>query len=170
MSKDHTKNARRYGKYLLLVLVILAALAAGISLGKQKADNADTAQSGVVLDPSAEPIPHTDAEESAAEGIRIPGYVTIQADASDQQAMVDLMNPEGNPCYFEYEISYADSGDLIYQSGLIQPGMCINGFPLQHVPEEGDYPITIAIHTYSLKDGTTPMNGAEVRASLHVVP
>lgn len=42
-------------------------------------------------------------------GIKIPGYPSISLPADKQDAEVALLNPEGNPCYFTFELALTDT-------------------------------------------------------------
>ena len=104
-------------------------------------------------------------EGGAAEGIKIPGYpsITIAKDTTD--VTMALMNPEGNPCYFKFELVLKDSGETIFESKYVKPGDCIYDVKLNKPLAEGEYPATIKISTIAL-DGETPLNGANVETVL----
>ena len=76
-----------------------------------------------------------------------------------------LMNPEGNPCYFKFELVLKDSGETIFESKYVKPGDCIYDVHLNKPLAKGEYPATIKISTISL-DGETPLNGANVETVL----
>lgn len=104
-------------------------------------------------------------EGGAAEGIKIPGYPTITIAKDTEDVQMALMNPEGNPCYFKFEIVLKDSGETIFESKYVKPGDCIYDVHLNKPLAEGEYPATIRISTISL-DGETPLNGANVETVL----
>ncbi len=54
-------------------------------------------------------------------GIRIPGYPTITIEADKKDVQMNLMNPEGNPCYFTFEIVLNDTDETIYTSKMVEP-------------------------------------------------
>ena len=71
------------------------------------------------LDPDAST---QEAEESdPPEGIRIPGYPSITIPADTKDVTVNLMNPEGNPCYFTFTLVLKDTDETIYQSKMVEP-------------------------------------------------
>lgn len=50
-------------------------------------------------------LPDKTPESSGeAVGIKIPGYPSISLPANQQDVEVALLNPEGNPCYFTFEL------------------------------------------------------------------
>lgn len=102
-------------------------------------------------------------------GIRIPGYENIAVEESTGTAEVRLVNPPGNPCYFQYALTIADSGQVIYQSDLIEPGKAIDGFKAANIPAKGSYNLYVVINTFSMDGTMSSMNGAKVKAKLNVV-
>ena len=55
------------------------------------------------------------------QGCRIPGYPTITIEADKKDVQMNLMNPEGNPCYFTVEIVLNDTDETIYTSKMVEP-------------------------------------------------
>ncbi len=112
----------------------------------------------------SQPIP--DAGGTAT-GIKIPGYPRIPVKSGSTTAPVALLNPEGNPCYFCFEIVIEETGESLYKSKMVPPGQAISGITLSRVLEKGKYPALIKITTFSLEDGST-MNGANVETAIDV--
>ena len=150
----------------LLVLVIIAAVIF-ISVRK-KADKVEEPAFVPVLEPNA--VVQTDRMDQTAEqteGIRIPGYprITVEADTTD--VTMNLKNPEGNPCYFTFEIVLTDENETIYVSKMVEPGKAVTNVTLSRALNKGEYPAMIKIKTTSLADGLE-MNGANVETILVV--
>ena len=97
-------------------------------------------------------IVQTDGIKEKPEGIRIPGYPRITISADTKDVTMNLQNPEGNPCYFTFEIILTEGEETIYTSKLVEPG-------------KAEYPAVIKITTTSLTDGSA-MNGADVETVL----
>lgn len=76
-----------------------------------------------------------------------------------------LLNPDGNPCYFKFELVLKSTGETIYTSKLVPPGKAITNITLSKALAEGEYDATIKISTYSLTDQSA-MNGANVETVL----
>ena len=62
----------------------------------------------------------------------------------------------------------ADTGEVLYQSKLIAPGKAVLEIKLSRPLPAGDYALLIGIDSFSLADGTTPMNGGEQKVLLKV--
>ena len=90
---------------------------------------------------------------------------SITVDAGKDNVTMNLFNPEGNPCYFTFEIVLSDTGETIYKSDMVEPGKAITNVKLQHPLATGEHNAVIKISTASLTDGKT-MNGANVETVL----
>ena len=98
-------------------------------------------------------------------GIKIPGYPSITIAKDTENVTMALLNPEGNPCYFKFEIVLKDSGETIFESKYVPPGEAITDVTLTKPLAEGEYNATIMITTIAL-DQETPLNGANVETVL----
>lgn len=125
----------------------------GIQMQKDVQDIAESAES---------------AAKTKAQGIQMPVYPDISLHAGDTRFPVSLNNPEGNPCYFSFTIYLDGSDSPIYTSGLISPGKALKGFDANAPVASGTHTLTYKISTFSLEDGITPMNGAQIRTKLTV--
>ena len=103
------------------------------------------------------------------EGIQIPGYSDITVASGEKVWQITLANPKDNDCYFKYEITIGDETTPIYESDLIEPGKAITEFEVSKPLDAGDYDIYFNIATYSMDGENTRLNGASVKALLHVI-
>ena len=106
-------------------------------------------------------------DNAPAAGIKIPGYPSITLPKDQKTVNVALLNPEGNPCYFTFEIVLKDTGESIYKSKLVPPGKAITEITMSRALSAGEYNATIKITTTSVADGSA-MNGANVETVLIV--
>lgn len=159
---------------VIIALLIAGGIILGVNWSKWFGDNdssiaAENSSShlGIELDENAGQYTGEKPKDMGGQqtGIKIPGYpsITIAKDTEDVQ--MALMNPEGNPCYFKFEIVLKDSDETIFESKYVKPGDCIYDVHLNKPLAEGEYPATIKISTISL-DGETPLNGANVETLL----
>ena len=153
------KNKKRI-LLIICVVAVVVVIAAIFIRENRKTDSAFTPD----LDPDA--VAQTQEHDNdKPEGIRIPGYPRITIAADQTEVSMNLKNPEGNPCYFTFEIVLKDSEETLYASKLVQPGKAITDVTLSHALEKGEYPAVIKITTTSLEDGSQ-MNGANVETTL----
>ena len=106
-------------------------------------------------------------DDAPAAGIKIPGYPSITLPKDQKTVNVALLNPEGNPCYFTFEIVLKETGETLYQSKMVPPGQAITEITMSRALDAGEYDATIKITTTSLEDGSS-MNGANVETVLIV--
>ena len=116
---------------------------------------------------SGDQLPDKSADSGEAVGIKIPGYPSISLPANQQTVQVALLNPEGNPCYFTFELVLSDTDEVLYTSKQVPPGQMIEEITLTRPLEAGQYNATLRITTASLQDGSA-MNGANVETILDV--
>ena len=161
MKQTNKKNKILIGMIVFLCVVIVVGIIYFTNQKKSESDGTFKPD----LDPNASEV-QEDSEDKPT-GIRIPGYPSITIDADTTEVSMDLMNPEGNPCYFTFEIILKDTEEVLYTSKMVEPGKAITKVTLSHSLSSGDYDAIIRITTNSLEDGST-MNGANVETVLKV--
>ena len=160
---------------VIIVLLIAGGIILGVNWskwfgGKKIGESSlpdSSSHSGIELDEKAGQYTGEKPKDKGGEqsGIKIPGYPSITIAKDKQDVQMALMNPEGNPCYFKFEIVLKDSGKTIFESKYVKPGDCIYDVHLNKPLAAGEYPATIKISTISL-DSETPLNGANVETVL----
>ena len=154
---------------LLIVGVVTLALNWNHWFGSAP-DGPSLSQTGDLdIDPGAddwngEKLPDK-TDDAPAAGIKIPGYPSITLPKDQETVNVALLNPEGNPCYFTFELVLKDTGESLYKSKLVPPGQAITEITMTKALSAGEYNATIKITTTSLADGSA-MNGANVETVL----
>lgn len=165
------------GHLIIANIVIVLLIAGGVTLGLNRNNwfgekAPESSQTGGLdIDPGAkdwtgDELPDKTDESGAQVGIKIPGYPTVSLPANKKDVKVALLNPEGNPCYFVFEI-VLESGESIYKSKMVPPGKAVTDLTLSRGLAAGEYPAVIKITTASLTD-QSPMNGADVKTVLVV--
>ena len=107
-------------------------------------------------------------ENTDPESIALPGVSVIEMEAGSTRVDFPLVNPEGNTCYMKYTIRDTQTDEVLYRSGMIEPGMAVLGFDLEQPLEAGTYEILVQVETSDLEDYTVQLNGAEIPAKLEV--
>ena len=153
-----------------LLLLIAGSITVGLNwddwFGKEKTVQSDFTPD---IDENAGNWTAQQPENKGGEktGIKIPGYPSITIPANTATVSVALLNPEGNPCYFSFEIILKETGETLYTSKMVPPGQAIYEITLSRPLSAGEYDATIKISTASLEDGSA-MNGANVETVLLV--
>lgn len=159
----------------VIIVVVLVLIGGGIFSGLHWNDwfggSPVTQTREADIDPGAEDwngqLPGKNEEAESAKGIQIPGYPAIPIPAGQKEVQIVFLNPEGNPCYFTFELVLDESGETLYTSKQVPPGKAVTSQTLQRALPAGTYAATIKITTASLKD-QSPMNGANVKTQLIV--
>ena len=151
-----------------LLCWILLLIGAGLYLTRNnKQETQESPDSAFVPDLDPDASTQEAKESDPPEGIRIPGYPSITIPADTKEVTVNLMNPEGNPCYFTFTLVLKDTDETIYQSKMVEPGKAITQITLSKELSAGEYPAILKISTAALDDGRA-MNGANVETVLKV--
>jgi hypothetical protein len=122
------------------------------------------------FDPTAHEPAETEPEpaELLQESISVPGYGDkIYMPEGSDILNLKMYNPKNNTVYFQYSIILDDTGEVIYQSEQIQPGLEITEQYLNTAFVPGEYPITIKIDTIDV-DTHAKANGATIQSNLIV--
>ena len=151
-------------KVFLIPVLILLLLLGGLLGGAFLLNN-----QGVHLDEAAisYQMPNGMKNENPEE-IMIPVFTELTMAKGSKEVTAGLVNPEGNPCYFQYSIYLKKDKELLYQSEWIEPGTAVVEFELKEQLSAGEYPIEIHIKTGSLDNPEIEMNGGEVDCILRV--
>ena len=166
--QNQENRKKRQWIILAAVLVILAAAAGLFLTFGTRRENPDG--KGIVLEEGAEDWDGEMKDMSEGQtGIKIPGYGEITVPTGETTWKITLANPEENTCYFKYTVTIDDSETPIYESDLIEPGKAVREFEVTEPLEAGDCEIHLNISTYAMDEELTPLNGAVVKAVLHVV-
>ncbi len=106
--------------------------------------------------------------ETVHKDITICGFTdwTVQSRKTENLPIL-LQNPEGNPCYFTFQITLQD-GTQLYQSSHVPPGSEIKRITLLQPLEKGTYTAFVSILTNEITTGT-PMNSAKAKITINVI-
>lgn len=151
-----------------VVLLLLAVVVMLLGWYLQKDPPADSGtQSSLAVESGAEEWSGSlaDTGQSGMGGTKIPGYDTITFPADSKQVRLTLPNDAENNCYLQYTLLL--EGEVLYTSGLIEPGKAVKDLKLNRSLEQGTYQLTIQVQPYSLDDRQPQVN-ANVRAKLVV--
>ena len=153
-------------KMMIAVIIVLCAIAAilvSVLFINKNRNNDD--KFTPTLDSDGDIQDNNNSGGQQGQAIRIPGYPSITIAADKENVTMNLYNPEGNPCYFTFEIVLSDTNETIYKSDMVEPGKAITNVKLKYGLAAGEHNAVIKISTASLTDGKA-MNGANVETVL----
>ena len=114
----------------------------------------------LVIDPN---IGYTPTPAPKEPGIAIPGWGSIFLPADSLEAEADLYNPEDNKdwYYLTFQLCLKDTGEVVFQTGLIPPGMYCTKVTLNRAWEAGTYEGIMHVQPYYMRDPPAPTNNAD---------
>lgn len=118
------------------------------------------------IDPDARKWDGVSGTESIMKtrGISVPGYPSITVRSGTKNVTASLLNPEGNPCNFVFELVLADTGEVLYRSKQVPPGKAVTNLMFSKPLDKGEYNALLKISMFS-PEGTA-MDGANVKTKL----
>lgn len=100
--------------------------------------------------------------------IQVAGFSSWHIPAGKTENIpVSLKNPDGNPCYFSFDIYLKDTKDVLYISKMVKPGDEIKKININKALSSGEYTAVVHINTNELETGNE-MNDASFEVKLTV--
>ncbi len=162
-------NRRRVRLIVLAAAAVLVAGIAGIAFLAGKHQNAQSTVGIIVDEDASEWKKELEDASGGQEGIKIPGYGEIMVAAGSTIWQITLANPEDNQCYFKYTVTIGEEDTPVYESDWIEPGKAVTEFEVTEALDAGDYEIHLNISACTMDESHTLLNGADVKAVLHVI-
>ena len=181
--KEDQKHKRKW--FILLLLLILFLLGMLLCMcfhnkasNGQGSSETSVAQGGIdlTIDPNAEEDnSHAAVEENIEEqSVVISGKGAITVSSGEREAYVDFYNHEQNEglYYLTFELRLYDSDgqdyEILYTSGLVEPGMRIQKITLSRTLKTGVYKAVVHVQPYRMNENLTPTNNADMEIMLIV--
>lgn len=126
------------------------------------------------LDPNAGKYVEPEKDDTVSKGISIPGWDTLNIPKNETEVSVDFYNPEENAemYYLTFELRLADKSEqgyeVLYKSGLVDPGLHIQNITLSHELDAGVYDAVIHVQPYCMDEQKTATNNADMQTQLIV--
>lgn len=155
---------------MLAVILVGGGIAIGIHWNRWfPAGETDTAAQ---VDDSAEEYTgnrDTYTGQKNTDTIDIPGFDSMNFKAGTAEQSVNLYNPGENTCYFKMTLLLND-GTVLWESRLVEPGKAIYDIRLNQGLSAGDYEdCTLKYECFAMNEEQTPLNGSEIKFTLHVL-
>lgn len=154
-----------------ILFLLAAAIAAILILGVVIHTNTRSANNPVgiqYLPDQQKPWSESLADDTGADGIKIPGFGSLYFPADTKQIQMTLANPGDNTCYFIYTLHLdAPEGEVLYTSDAVYPGMAIYNLTLLRSLPAGAYELYIHIAPYDVETNRQ-LNAALLKTPLTV--
>lgn len=178
--KSDEKNTKKkfwqqkWFKILLPIILIGGGITAYTLLNKKASpDDTDDGGGRLQADPNAGQYVEPEAGEEEV-GVAIPGWSSIDIPADTTEVIVDFFNPEENEGKYSltFELRLLDESEqgyeVLYTSGLVDPGLHIQTINLSRGLEAGTYDAIIHVQPYRMDEAQTATNNADMRTQLIV--
>ena len=182
--KDKTNiKLKRRVLWILLTFLILVIIILIIFLIKgchaeipEQPDSSDNPIGGVglVIDPDGESSKPSENISSEEQGVAISGRSSITIPANEKDVKVDFYNPEENKdlYYLTFELRLFNNSkqgyEVLYSSGLVEPGKHIQQITLSRGLEKGVYEAVVHVQPYRMIEDRTLTNNADMKTVLIV--
>ncbi|MCM1505803.1 MAG: hypothetical protein NC177_01530 [Ruminococcus flavefaciens] len=130
---------------------------------------------GLQKDPNAGEYVEPVKQETENSGVSVPGWSSLNIPAETSEVTtVDFFNPEENAekysLTFELRIPEEDGEgyEVLYTSGLVDPGLHIQKINLSRGLEAGVYDAIIHVQPYRMDENNTATNNADLQTKLIV--
>lgn len=171
---------------IIIVLVAIICFLLGSNMNSNNRDesvpvevessNVSTGGMGLTIDKNAGEYvaPVVEESEVPSKGVAIPGWGSLTIPVNTNDVIVDFMNPEANAdlYYLTFELRLVDDSEqgyeVLYKSGLVEPGLHIQNITLSRGLEAGEYEAIIHVQPYRMNEEKTPTNNADMKTKLIV--
>lgn len=177
-SNIQTGKKEKKGKLqLLIILLLLALLALGAGMYYQltKEEPLDRlardslALGGMLPGKTPEEISNL-LNEKVEEGMVNIGIAAEPVfEQNGKKGRLGIENIAANRYSFRVTLTLDETGEVIYESGLIDPGYYIEFVELNKTLQAGDHPAMASIVTYSLDETEDEIAETRVKLILHVM-
>lgn len=160
---------------IILLLLILLAVGAGMYFQLRKEEPVDRlARDSLALGgmlPGKTPQEIADLlNEKVAEGMVNIGIAAEPVfEENGKKGRLGIENIAANRYSFQVTLRLDETGETLYESGLIDPGYYVEFVTLNRRLQAGDYPATASIVTYSLDETEDKIAETKVKLILHVM-
>lgn len=186
---EEKKDKKKRFVFLLLLIILLMILLFGIVTCFMFIQNKKYGQNrggipvpgekvnggvGLVIDMNAENSPSYGNDNILNQDVVIAGRESIIIPANTKEVEVDFFNPKENAqlYYLTFELRlYNNSGEdyeILYTSGLVEPGKHINRITLSRELQKGVYEAVVHVQPYRMNEEKTLTNNADLIIKLIV--
>lgn len=173
--KKDRKGSRRLILFLILLIIGLCGgmvyylYASNLASQKGRLARDEAALGGLLPGKSQEEISEL-LNQKVEEGMVDIG---IQAEPvfeeNGKKGRLGIENIQANRYCFQVDLVLDSTGEMIYSSGLIDPGFYVEYVELNQTLQAGDYPATAIFTTYSLDESEDEISRARVNLVLHIM-
>lgn len=175
VTEKKEKNDKKAVWFLLFLLLLLLGICGGIiyKLSRPEDRNRlardELALGGMLPGKTPEEIDEL-LNAKIAEGMVNIGIAAEPIfERNGKKGRIGIENIEANRYSFQVTLTEDETGETLYESGIIDPGYYIEFVELKKNLPAGDYPATALFSTYSLDESEDKIAETRVKMILHVM-
>ncbi len=150
--KKKSKEQERRYSYTILVIVLCVCIVAtviAVVVSNNKSDSEDETSTSST---TSQTETSTTLATQVLENEQVYNSVNdLVMDKSTKEVDLNISNEESNSYNLRVVVTL-ESGDVIYESDLIAPGETLTTVTFDTTIEEGEYPVTISVDSYTISD------------------
>jgi len=173
--EPNEEERRRKNKKVAIIIIIIAIVVIGcvVALVLVNNTNSNQVSTGTNDKENAKGLSFEDNQKGKNKFIKsvvFPGWERFIIDANTPNVTVDFYNPEENEdnFYMTYELYLKDTGEVLYKSGLLKPGVHVRDITLTRGLAPGTYKAVVHMQPYTADDDMIAKNDATVHVELVV--
>ena len=166
-------------KYLLWLIIILLLVLVGIAAGifyrvlqnddKGRLVRDEMALGGMLSGKSEQEVSEL-LNAKIEEGMVDIGIAAEPVfEQNGKKGRLGIENIAANHYYFQVMLKLDETGEVLYESGLIAPGYYMEYVELNQRLKAGDYPATAVVSTYSLDESEDKIAETHIKIILYVM-
>lgn len=179
MNDAMEENRKKSGKKTVWLLSLLILLLLGVSAGviykltrpeeKSRLARDELALGGMLPGKTPEEIDEL-LNAKVAEGMVNIGIAAEPIfEENGKKGRIGIENIEANRYSFQVTLTLDETGEKLYESGIIDPGYYVEYIGLEKTLQAGDYPATAVFSTYSLDESEDKIAETRVKLTIHVM-
>jgi len=147
-------------RLLIILLTLLLIAVIGVLIYIIQSEKTIPGSSAHVDSQAAEWDDGIDNDSEIEGRILVPGYSGAKMKSGDTKLALRIGNPKENTCYLQATLQLKD-GTVLYESGLIEPGMGYDEVELSQTLEVGEYEAFVHYQGYSMDEEKEILNSCD---------
>lgn len=156
---SNKKKKKMYNAIVVLLLIVLIAIV-GILAYAILTEKEQVGSSAHIDSEASEWDDGIENEGETLGRILVPGYSGAKMKAGDKVLALRIGNPKENTCYLQATLMLED-GTVLYESGLLEPGMGHEKVELTQTLEAGEYSAYVHYQGYSMEETPEMLNSCD---------
>ncbi len=171
MAEESNSSKKKISPVTIVLVVIIIALVGGGVYAYQQLSTQMTENQGIKTEPNVV-LNDEDAEEFLKDkigSIRISMNQRIACERNSEGKLIGKIGVENkNDFQYMFRVYLADTGEALYESGLIPPDGKVDEIPIEKDLEVGKHSVNVLFDAISTEDNQTSLGSTGINTDLLV--